>query len=56
MSHPHPQQERPEVQRGEMARLETYEYGTVPTGESTGGVHAPDGIGSSGDAPYLRGL
>jgi hypothetical protein len=39
-----------------MARLESYEHRTVPTGGSTGGGHAPDGIGSSGDAPYLRGL
>ncbi|MFF8771822.1 hypothetical protein [Kitasatospora sp. NPDC015120] len=55
-SHPHVPQERPEVPRGEMARMESYEHRPAPAGGPLGGAHAPDGVGSSGDAPYLRGL
>ncbi|MER6301341.1 hypothetical protein ABT247_17490 [Kitasatospora sp. NPDC001539] len=55
MSQPHQPQERPEASRGELARLESYEHRTVPAGAPSGG-HAPDGLGGSGDAPYLRGL
>ncbi|MFC8450010.1 hypothetical protein [Kitasatospora sp. NPDC057223] len=56
MSHPHLPQEQFEVPGGEMARMESYEHRSAPAGGSLGGAHAPDGVGSSGDAPYLRGL
>ncbi len=54
MSESHEPRERPDVSRGELAPMESYEHTAAPV------VHAggctPDGSGARGNAPYLYGL